>query len=69
MGPFVVLIPNIIFARPLAEAKGHFGIIIKKNFAPIIKYVCYDSWRHQKKYFPNCNNRNWRYAPKGARVP
>jgi hypothetical protein len=67
MGPFVVLIPNIIFARPSAEAEGHFVIIIIFIFfAPIIKYVYYDPWRHQKKYFPNCNNRNWRYAPKGA---
>jgi hypothetical protein len=66
MEPFVVLMPNIIFARPSAEAKGHFGIKKKKKIALIIKYVCYDPWRHQKKYYPNCKNRNRRYAPKGA---
>jgi hypothetical protein len=41
MGPFVVLIPSIIFAGPSAEAEGHFGFIFYFFifFAPIIKYV------------------------------
>jgi hypothetical protein len=31
MVPFVVVMPNIILARLTAEAKGHFGILKKKN--------------------------------------
>jgi hypothetical protein len=58
MVPFVVLMPNIIFARPSAEAEGLFGFFLNFLFAPIIKYVRYDPWRHQKKYYPNCNVRN-----------
>jgi hypothetical protein len=44
MVPFVVVMPSIIFARPSAEAKGHFGFIF---FAPIITYDRYDPWKHQ----------------------
>jgi hypothetical protein len=52
MVPFVVLMPNIIFARPSAEAEGHFGFFFNFFFfAPIIKYVCYDPGHGGTKFF------------------